>query len=226
MNSIVQQLFELQDEKYRDFQASLMPTVDKTAIIGVRMPELRKLAGRLSAQPQAAEFMAELPHKYYEENMLHVLLIDRIKDMDTCLAEIEKILPYIDNWAVCDVGNPKAFRKNPEKLLPAVRRWLESGRTYTVRYAVGVLMSRFLDDGFSPEYPELVAKVEPGEYYIDMMRAWYFATALAKQYDAVIGYIEQQRLDIWTHNKTIQKAVESFRISDEQKSYLKTLKRR
>lgn len=222
---IQKRLFELQDPGYRDFQSKLMPTIDKETVIGVRTPELRRLAKELRGTPEASEFIRNLPHQYYEENNLHSFLIAEIKDYDTCMAEIKRFLPFVDNWATCDTMAPKVFAKHLPELLQEIYGWLDSGETYTVRYGIGMLMRYFLDEAFKPEYLELVARVESEEYYIRMMAAWYFATALAKQYEAALPYIEGKRLEVWTHNKTIQKAVESYRIAPEQKDYLKTLKR-
>ena len=229
---MIEELFGLQDVKYRDFQKKLIPTVDPDSVIGVRTPELRKLAkqlARLRASKEAADveaFLKELPHEYFDENQLHAFIISEDKDYEMCMSEVEEFLPYVDNWATCDQLSPKVFRKNKDGLLLHVRKWLKTDRTYIVRFAIGMLMQHFLDDDFNTEYPELVAKVKSEEYYVNMMIAWYFATALAKQYDAVIPYIEKQKLDVWTHNKTIQKARESYRITQEQKEYLKTLKRK
>ena len=225
-----EKLFQLQDVKYRDFQKKLIPTMDPEKIIGVRTPELRKLAKQLYKDPEmneaTAEFLAGLPHDYFDENQLHAFLISEEKDFDRCMELTEEFLPYIDNWATCDQLSPKVFRKNKDRLLLHIRKWLESDRTYTVRFAIGMLMQHFLDEDFDTEYPELVAEVRSDEYYVNMMIAWYFATALAKQYETAIRYIERQRLDVWTHNKAIQKARESYRITPEQKDYLKQLKRK
>lgn len=215
------QLFGLQDETYRDFQSALMPTVPKEKVIGVRTPALRKLAKQLAGTPQAEAFLQALPHDYYEENNLHAFLIEAIRDYGTALAETEKFLPYIDNWATCDFPEPKCFRKNKKAVLEEVRKWIASTETYTIRYGIGMLMRLFLDEDFSPEYLEMAAGVQSQEYYVNMMIAWYFATALAKQWDAAVPYIEQHRLSEWVHKKTIQKAVESYRITSEQKEYLK-----
>lgn len=215
------QLFGLQDETYRDFQSALMPTVPKEKVIGVRTPALRKLAKQLTGTPQAEAFLQALPHDYYEENNLHAFLIEAIRDYGTALAETEKFLPYIDNWATCDFPEPKCFRKNKKAVLEEVRKWIASTETYTIRYGIGMLMRLFLDEDFSPEYLEMAAGVQSQEYYVNMMIAWYFATALAKQWDAAVPYIEQHRLSDWVHKKTIQKAVESYRITSEQKEYLK-----
>ena len=224
MTEIQQRLFALQDAGYRDFHAALMPTVDKALVIGVRMPALRALAKELKGTEPAADFMAQLPHKYYEENNLHAALIGHIRDFDACMAAVERFLPYVDNWATCDMMNPRALAKDKAALLERIRLWLQSGHTYTVRFGMGMLMNHFLEEDVREEYPALVASVRSEEYYVRMMQAWYFATALAKQYEAAVTYLEQRRLGAWVHNKTIQKARESFRVSQEQKEYLKSLK--
>ena len=225
-NHIRENLFELQDVKYGEFQKKLIPTVEPETVIGVRTPELRRLAKQAYKEPDAETFLKQLPHKYFEENQLHAFMISEEKDYGKCIGLVEVFLPYIDNWATCDQLSPKVFRKHKDELLLRVREWLQSTHTYTVRFAIGMLMEHYLNDEFDPAYPELVAMIRSEEYYINMMIAWYFATALAKQYEAVLPYIEEQRLDFWTHNKTIQKAVESRRITPEQKQYLKTLKRK
>ena len=224
MTEIQQRLFALQDAGYRDFHAALMPTVDKALVIGVRMPALRALAKELKGTEPAADFMAQLPHKYYEENNLHAALIGHIRDFQPCLTALERFLPYVDNWATCDMMNPRALAKDKAALLERIRLWLQSGHTYTVRFGMEMLMNHFLEEDFREEYPALVASVQSEEYYVRMMQAWYFATALAKQYEAAVTYLEQRRLPPWVHNKTIQKARESYRVSDEQKEYLKSLK--
>lgn len=224
MTEIQQRLFALQDAGYRDFHAALMPTVDKALVIGVRMPALRALAKELKGTELAADFMAALPHKYYEENNLHAALIGHIRDFDACIAAVERFLPYVDNWATCDMMNPRALAKDKAALLERIRLWLQSSHTYTVRFGMEMLMNHFLEEDFREEYPALVASVRSEEYYVRMMQAWYFATALAKQYEAAVTYLEQRRLGAWVHNKTIQKARESFRVSQEQKEYLKSLK--
>lgn len=224
MTEIQQRLFALQDVGYRDFHAALMPTVDKALVIGVRMPALRALAKELKGTELAADFMAALPHKYYEENNLHAALIGHIRDFQPCLTALERFLPYVDNWATCDMMNPRALAKDKAALLERIRLWLQSGHTYTVRFGMEMLMNHFLEEDFREEYPALVASVRSEEYYVRMMQAWYFATALAKQYEAAVTYLEQRRLGAWVHNKTIQKARESFRVSQEQKEYLKSLK--
>lgn len=224
MQSITEQLFALQDLEYKKFHSKLMPTINPDVIIGVRTPELRKLAKQLDKSTNVEFFMQELPHRYYEENNLHGFLIESIRNFDACIAALNQFLPYVDNWATCDMMSPKVLKMDLPKLYEWVKVWIASGETYTVRFGVNMLMKYFLDEAFSPEYPALVASVRSEEYYVKMVVAWYFATALAKQYDAVLPYIEEHRLDAWTHNKTIQKAVESYRISPEQKLYLKTLK--
>lgn len=224
MKQIVDLLLAKQDIKYRDFQAPLFPTVDKEKIIGIRLPELKKLAKEIKNQDIAVAFLNELPHYYFEENMLHAVLICLIKDYEKCLKEIEKFLPYVDNWGVCDTIIPKVFIKHKDELLVHINKWINSSHTYTVRFAIKMLMSFYLDDSFKEEYMELVSKVKSEEYYINMMVAWYFATALAKQYDAAIKYIENKKLSPWVHNKTIQKSIESYRVSEEHKNYLKSLK--
>ena len=224
MTEIQERLFALQDLPYRDFNARLLPTVDKETIIGVRTPALRKLARELRGSEAAGGFLAELPHRYFEENGLHAFLIESIRDYGECLAAVERFLPFVDNWATCDSLSPPVFKQHRAELLAPIERWLASKETYPVRFGVGMLMAHYLDADFAPRYLEWVAALRSEEYYINMMIAWYFATALAKQYDAALPYIEQRRLEPWTHNKAIQKAVESYRITDEQKAYLKTLR--
>ena len=221
MEEIQKHLFELQDMAYRDFHSRLMPDIDKETVIGIRVPMLRKYAKSIAGTELAEKFIKELPHCYYEENNLHMMLITGIKDYDRCLTEIERILPYIDNWATCDFPAPKCFENHKEDLLPVIKRWIASSETYTIRYGIGMLMRLYLDTDFDPEYVRIVAEVKSDEYYVNMMIAWYMATALAKQWDAVIPYIEEHRMSDWVHRKTIQKAVESYRITDEQKRYLK-----
>ena len=221
MKEIQQQLFELQDMAYRDFHSRLMPDIDKETVIGIRVPMLRKYAKSIAGTELSEKFIKELPHRYYEENNLHMMLITGIKDYEKCLSEIERFLPYIDNWATCDFPAPKCFEDHKEELLPVIKRWIASSETYTVRYGIGMLMRLYLDEDFDPEYVRLVVGVKSDEYYVNMMIAWYMATALAKQWDAVIPYIEDHCMSDWVHRKTIQKAVESYRITDEQKKYLK-----
>ncbi len=221
---IRQDLLSMQDIKYADFHAKLIPNIDRELVIGVRTPMLRKYAANLSKSEDSKVFISYLPHKYYEENNLHAFLIERIKDVDTLFFELDRFLPYIDNWATCDMLRPKVFSKHKDKLIQKIHQWLKSEHTYTVRYGIGMLLVHFLDDDFSADYLKLVSEIKSDEYYINMMRAWYFAEALAKQYDNILPYIQNRVLDDWTHRKAIQKAVESFRIADEQKMYLKTLR--
>ena len=221
MEEIQRHLFELQDMAYRDFHSRLMPDIDKETVIGIRVPMLRKYAKSIAGTELSEKFIKELPHRYYEENNLHMMLITGIKDYEKCLSEIERFLPYIDNWATCDFPAPKCFEDHKEELLPVIKRWITSSETYTIRYGIGMLMRLYLDEDFDPEYVRLVVGVKSDEYYVNMMIAWYMATALAKQWDVVIPYIEDHCMSDWVHRKTIQKAVESYRITDEQKKYLK-----
>lgn len=220
------QLFALQDPGYREFHAGLIPGIPKEDIIGIRTPVLRKFAGEFARDHsrEAEAFLKELPHRYYEENNLHMLLVTKIKDYAECLRKVKEFLPYINNWATCDLPAPKCFEEYREELLPVIREWLLTTDTYTIRYGIGLLMRLYMDDMYRPEYADLVARVRSEEYYVNMMIAWYFATALAKQWDTVIPYLEERKLDRWVHQKTIQKAVESFRITPEQKVYLKSLR--
>ena len=224
MTDIQTALFALRDPAYQAFQSKLIPTIDPQTVIGVRMPALRKLAREIAGTPVAEGFLQEPPHRYYEENNLHGLLISAIPDYDGAVAALETFLPYVDNWATCDLLSPKAFRKHPPELRKQIRRWVEDAHTYTVRFGRGMLMSFYMDEGFQMEDLDLAAGVRREEYYVKMMAAWYFATALAKQYDAALPYLRQRRLDRWTHNKTIQKAVESYRITPEQKDELRSLR--
>ena len=224
MMNIKNELFSLADEKYREFQIKLFPTVAADSIIGVRTPALRQLAKAVSKEPCCEEFLNTLPHKYFDENQLHAFIFSGIKDFDTAIKEVDRFLPFINNWATCDQLSPKVFKKNKDKLLVYIKRWMADKKTYTVRFGTGMLLTHFLDDGFNTEYLDMAANIRSDEYYINMMTAWFFATALAKQYEAALPYIENRRLDKWTHNKTISKACESFRVPDEHKKYLKTLK--
>lgn len=221
---IEKRLFELQDEGYRDFQSKLIPSVSDEMFIGVRTPELRALAKEFAKREDVGDFLVTLPHKYFDENQLHAFIISLIKDFDRCIAETERFLPYVDNWATCDQMSPKVFKKHRTELLVYIKKWIKSEHTYTIRFGVGMLMEHFLDEDFSLEYANTVSKIRSDEYYVNMMIAWYFATALAKQYDSIIPFIENKKLDSWTHNKAIQKSIESRRISPERKSYLKSLK--
>ena len=206
------------DEEYKNFSSKLMPTVNKEKVLGVRIPALRKLAKELESYE---EFLNNLPHTYFEEDNLHAFLIEREKEFDKCIEKLDAFLPYVDNWATCDSMKPKVLKKEPEKLISYIKKWLKSNETYRVRYAINLLMSFYLDENFKEEYLKRVADVKSDEYYINMMRAWYFATALAKKWESTIPYIENNLLDKWTHKKTIRKAIESFRISKEQKEYLR-----
>ena len=226
MESIQSKLLAMQDISYRDFNAKLIPTVDPKLMIGIRTPLLRKFAKDLfKTEPkQSATFMQTLPHRYFEENNLHAFLIENIKDFDTAITETERFLPFIDNWATCDTFAPPLFKKYPNEVYQKILLWIRSPRTYTVRYAINLLLSNYLDELFKPEMLKLVASVKSDEYYINMMIAWYFSFALIKQYEAALPYIKKQTLAPFTHNKTIQKAIESRRISPEIKDYLRTLK--
>lgn len=221
LTKLQKQLFELQDLKYRDFHSKLMPETDKETVIGIRTPVLRKFAKEFAGTSEAEAFLRQLPNRYYEENNLHMMLITGIKDYEKCMEEIQRFLPCIDNWATCDYPEPKCFARHKDQVLEEAKRWISSGETYVIRYGIGMLMRLFLDEDFSSEYLEMAAAVQSQEYYVNMMIAWYFATALAKQWDATVPYIEHHKLPDWVHRKTIQKAVESYRITPEQKEYLK-----
>lgn len=224
MTGIQERLFAMQDLAYKDFHCKLMPTVDRERVIGVRTPELRKLARELASSPEAEQFLGELPHQYYDENNLHGFLISLMKDYGETVEALDVFLPYVDNWATCDLMSPKAFKKRPPELPEQARRWMGAEHVYTVRFGIGVLMEFYLDEAFRREYLDWAAELRSEEYYVNMMTAWYFATALAKQYEAAAAYLEERRLDTWTHNKAIQKAIESRRISEERKAYLRGLK--
>lgn len=224
IDEIRNELFRNQDEKYRDFQAKLLPTLDPQTVIGVRTPILRGFAKTLYKENDFSDFLNELPHEYFDENQLHAFLISEIKDFDYCMDELNKFLPFVDNWATCDQLSPKVFKKHKQELLEQIKIWLISEKTYTLRFAVGMLMQYFLDEDFDLEYPKMLLEIRSDEYYVKMMIAWYFATALAKQYEAILPFWENKSLEKWTHNKAIQKALESYRVSDEQKIYLRTLK--
>lgn len=225
MNTLQKQLFELQDLKYKDFHSKLIPGYNKENIIGIRTPILRKFAKEYAKTKDSKSFIKDLPHTYYEENNLHMMIISGIKDYDECIKQVKLFIPYINNWATCDLPLPKCFSKHKDELLVEIKKWINSSDTYTIRYGIGTLMSLYLDDDFKPEYVELVSNVKSEEYYVNMMIAWYMATALAKQWNAVIPYIEQRKLSPWVHRKTIQKAVESYRITYEQKIYLKSFRK-
>lgn len=219
--SIYERLILYKDKKYQDFQSKLVPNIDKETIIGVRTPSMRKIAKETFGTVEASMFIQTLPHQYYEENLIHFFLISKIKDFDECINEVERFLPYIDCWPVCDQATPLVFKKNHDKLLPLIKKWINSNHVYTARFGIRMLMNEFLNDDFKEEYLEWVSSKSGDDYYLKMMIAWYFATALAKQYDATIKYIENRCLDPWIHKKTIQKALESYRVSDEHKEYLK-----
>lgn len=215
---IQKELFAMQDLKYKEFHSKLMPNIDSDLIIGVRTPDLRNFAKNLT---DYEDFLKALPHKYYEENNLHGFLISQIKDFDRVIEELNRFLPYVDNWATCDMLRPKVFKKSTDKLISEILKWLKSDKTYTIRFGIEMLMCYYLDGEFKEEYLEWVSLVKSEEYYVNMMIAWYFATALAKQWDKTIPYITEKRLSEWVRKKTIQKAKESFRITKEQKEFLK-----
>lgn len=219
--SVYEMLLEAKDDKYRDFQAKLVPNVSPDTIIGVRTPDMRKIAKEVFNSPEKDEFLKELPHKYYEENLVHFFIIAMIKDFDECIEKVDEFLPYVDCWPVSDQATPKSFKKNHAKLLPYIKNWIASDHVYTARFGIRMLMNEFLDDDFKDEYLELVASKEGDDYYLKMMVAWYFATALAKKYDESVKYIEERKLSDWIHKKAIQKAVESYRVTDEHKEHLK-----
>lgn len=223
--NVTERLFELQDKAYADFHSGLVSNVPREKIIGVRVPDARRLAKEYGKDPECRDFLRALPHKYYDENVLHGILLSGLKDYEECVRAVEEFLPYVDNWAVCDILSPKVFRQHRTELIAKVREWSASEKTYTCRFGMEMLMTHYLDEDFRPEYLEIPAGVCSEEYYVNMMTAWFFATALAKQWDAAIPYLRDNRLGAWVHNKTIQKARESFRITQEQKAYLKTLRR-
>jgi len=224
MLKIRNRLFELQDLNYLEFHSKLIPSADKKTIIGVRIPILRKLAKEYIKDPESNLFLKDLPHKYYDENILHALLISEIKDYDSCIKYLEEFLTYIDNWAVCDILSPKVFKNHKEELLAKIKEWSASKQTYVCRFGIVMLMSHYLDSDYKKEYLEIPALIHLDDYYINMMIAWFFATALAKRWEDTVIYLEENKLDVWVHNKTIQKACESYRITPEKKKYLKTLK--
>lgn len=221
---VIDKLLSMQDEEYRLFQCKLIPNVDPKTVIGVRTPKLRAFAKDFAKTPEAGEFIKLLPHKYYEENNLHGFILETIKDYDVLIQELDAFLPYVDNWATCDLMSPKVFKKHTPELYEKIKLWIASANTYTVRFGIEMLMSFYLNEHFKPEHLSLVASIKSEEYYVNMMIAWYFATALAKQYEATLPVIEAKTLDKWVQNKSIQKAIESYRITPEQKEYLRTLK--
>ncbi len=224
-DEIRKSLLSHQDLAYREFQVRLVPNVDPETVIGVRTPDLRAIAKEAFAAPDRDSFLADLPHRYYEENLVHFFILAQIRDFDECVQAVEAFLPYVDCWPVSDQATPRSFKKNHPGLLPYIRRWIASDHVYTARFGLRMLMNEFLDADFEEEYLALAASAQGEDYYLKMMVAWYFATALAKQYDAALPYLEEGRLDPWTHNKSIQKALESYRVSEEHKEYLKGLKR-
>ena len=224
IDEIREELHKHQDLKYRDLQIKILPSVKPEAIIGVRTPELRKYAKQLSKREDIQEFLDDLPHKFFDEDQLHAFILSEMKDYEKCIGRLEIFLPHVNNWATTDQMSPKVFKKHRAELLKHINKWIKSKKPYTIRYGIGMLMEHFLEEDFDIKYPETVASVRSEEYYVNMMIAWYFATALAKQYDAILPFIENRKLDVWTHNKAIQKSVESYRITPEQKAYLKTLK--
>jgi 3-methyladenine DNA glycosylase AlkD len=223
-DDIREELFRMQDLKYRDFQVRLIPTVNADRVIGVRTPMLRKYARQISIREDIEAFLSDLPHKYFDEDQLHAFILGAMKDYGRCINEVNRFLPYINNWATCDQLAPGIFKKHRQELQDNIKIWLRSDHAYTVRFGIGMLMQHFLDEAFDSEYLDTVAGIRSREYYVNMMVAWFFATALAKQYDAAVRVIEDRRLDGWTHNKTIQKALESYRITPERKAYLRSLK--
>ncbi len=224
MDYIQKELFKLQDKEYGIFQTKLILTASPDVFIGVRTPELRKFAKELVKNNNYSTFLNDLPHKYFDENQLQAFIISEIKNYDECITYLNIFLPYVDNWATCDQMSPKIFKKNKDKLLSEIKKWIKSKDTYTIRFGIGMLMQYYLDEDFKIEYLNWVSKIKSKEYYVNMMIAWFFATALAKQYDSTIPYIENNKLDVWTHNKAIQKSLESYRITPDRKEYLRNLK--
>lgn len=222
--TVYEQLLKVKDDKYKEFQAKLVPNIDPDIILGVKTPEMRQIAKEVFNSKEKDAFLKDLPHKYYEENLVHFFIISMIKDFDECIREVETFLPYVDCWPVSDQATPRSFKKNHAKLLPYIKKWIKSKHLYTSRFGIRMLMNEFLGDEFKDEYAKLVASVKSDEYYLKMMVAWYFATALAKNYDETIKYIEERKLDDWVLKKTIQKAVESYRVTDEHKEYLKSFR--
>ena len=224
--ALYDRLMEVKDDTYRDFQAKLVPDIPSETILGVRTPEMRKIAKEVFESPDRDVFLSDLPHRYYEENLIHFFVISMSRDFDECVKVTERFLPYVDCWPVSDQATPKAFKKNHEKLLPFIRKWIDSDHVYTARFGIRMLMNEFLGDDFKEEYLNLVADKKGEEYYLKMMIAWYFATALAKRYDETVPYFEKHRLEEWVHRKAIQKATESYRVSDAHKEYLKSLRKK
>lgn len=221
MTDIQKKLFSFQDKEYGNFNAKLIPNVDSKKIIGVRTPIVRKIASEIYKNDDYADFINNVPHLYHEENNLHAFIIEKIKDYDVLIYELERFLPYVDNWATCDSMKPKVLKKHPEKTKEKAVEWINSCETYTVRYGIGVLMNYFLDENFTPDILKIVSEINSDEYYVKMMISWFFATALAKQYEQTLPYISEHKLSVWCNNKTIRKAVESYRIQPEQKIFLR-----
>ena len=222
--TVYEMLLSVKDDQYKEFQAKLVPNIPAETILGVRTPQMREIAKKVAASAERDAFLKSLPHKYYEENLIHFFVLSLMKDFDECVRAVEEFLPYVDCWPVSDQATPKPFRKNHEKLLPYIRKWIDSDHVYTARFGIRMLMNEFLGEDFKEEYLAWIADKKGDDYYLQMMQAWYFATALAKQYDASVKYIEQRKLNEWVHKKSIQKAVESFRVSDEHKEYLKSFR--
>lgn len=222
--TVYEMLLSVKDDQYKEFQAKLVPNIPAETILGVRTPQMREIAKKVAASAERDAFLKSLPHKYYEENLIHFFVLSLMKDFDECVRAVEEFLPYVDCWPVSDQATPKPFRKNHEKLLPYIRKWIDSDHVYTARFGMRMLMNEFLGEDFKEEYLAWIADKKGDDYYLQMMQAWYFATALAKQYDASVKYIEQRKLNEWVHKKSIQKAVESFRVSDEHKEYLKSFR--
>ena len=221
---LLSRLMEVKDDKYKSFQAKLVPNISSDTILGIRTPEMKNIAKKLFQSGDYESFLNDLPHKYYEENLIHFFVISMIKDFDECIKRVEEFLPYVNCWPVSDQASPKCFKKNHDKLLPYIKKWIKSKHVYTARVGIRMLMNEYLSDDFKEEYLDMVASIKGEDYYLKMMVAWYFATALAKRYDETISYFENHKLDKWVHNKAIQKALESYRVTEEHKNYLRTLK--
>ena len=222
--TLYERLIKEQDEGYRAFQTKLVPNIPPETILGVRTPQLRAIAKEVFQSGEREAFLQDLPHRYYEENLIHFFALSMVRDFESCVREVEAFLPYVDCWPVSDQATPKAFCRNHEKLLPYVKKWIASEQVYTARFGIRMLMNEYLGEDFREEYPELVASKRGEDYYLKMMVAWYFATALAKRYEETIPYLEERRLEDWVHKKAIQKALESYRVTDEHKEYLKSLR--
>ena len=224
ISELQKQLFSLSDKAYKTFQEKLMPSVDPNAVIGIRTPDLRRFAAKFAKTESAKSFIANLPHTYYEENNLHAFLIEQTDNFDHTIKELNRFLPYVNNWATCDMMSPKIFSSNKEKLLPVIQQWISSTHTYMIRFGIVMLIKHYLDEAFSPRHLRIVANISSNEYYIEMAQAWYFAEALVKQYDQTLPYLQKGQLSHFVHNKTISKACDSFRIENDKKKFLKTLR--